>query len=189
MRFSLAILLISVLVSGCRQGMANQARVKPLAETDAFPDGVGARLLPAHTVARGHLDDDEVSYARMVAVEAGSALPLAPSLELLTRGRERYDIHCAPCHDRAGNGNGIIVMHGFPKPPSLHDARLRELPASHYLDVINLGYGAMYPSAPRLERRDRWAVVAYIRALQLSGHATLNDVPPQERLKLESSQP
>jgi mono/diheme cytochrome c family protein len=101
--------------------------------------------------------------------------------ELLARGRERFDVMCAECHDRTGSGNGMVVQRGFPQPPSYHVPRLRNAPIGHFYDVITNGYGVMYSYATRVEPEDRWAIAAYIRALQLSHHSTLSDVPPDER--------
>jgi mono/diheme cytochrome c family protein len=104
---------------------------------------------------------------------------------VLARGRDRFDIYCAPCHSVVGDGDGMVARRGFPHPPSYHTDRLRKAPDEHFFDVITRGYGAMYPYADRLDPSDRWAVVAYIRALQLSQHATLADVPPEQAKLLE----
>jgi mono/diheme cytochrome c family protein len=109
--------------------------------------------------------------------------------ELLNRGRVEYDVFCSPCHDRVGTGNGIVVQRGMPRPPSLHDERQRALTDQHLFDVISNGFGAMYAHGDRVRPRGRWAIVAYVRALQLSQHATLDDVPPevQTRMALEKT--
>jgi mono/diheme cytochrome c family protein len=104
---------------------------------------------------------------------------------VLDRGRERYDIFCAVCHGRTGEGNGMIVQRGFPSPPSYHITRLRNAPPGYLYYVITNGYGVMYSYASRVQPADRWAIVAYIRALQLSRDGTLNDVPPDERAKVQ----
>jgi len=109
----------------------------------------------------------------------------AVTAQLLARGREQYDVFCSPCHDRVGTGGGVIVQRGFPHPPSLHDERLRSADDQHLIDVITRGYGLMYSFADRVQPRDRWAIVAYLRALQLSQHADLADVPPAERAAME----
>jgi mono/diheme cytochrome c family protein len=106
------------------------------------------------------------------------------TVALLERGRERFNIYCAPCHGRAGVGDGMVVQRGMPRPPSLHDERLRAAPDQHVFDVITRGYGVMYSYAMRVQPPDRWAIVAYIRALQLSQHATLADVPTADRDRL-----
>jgi mono/diheme cytochrome c family protein len=116
------------------------------------------------------------------AAAQGNKLPITP--KLLARGRERFDIYCAPCHGYAGRGDGMVARRGFPHPPSYHIDRLREAPDMHFIDVMTHGYGVMYPYADRISRADRWAIVAYIRALQLSQHARLEDVPEKERAAL-----
>jgi mono/diheme cytochrome c family protein len=113
-----------------------------------------------------------------------SAFPFPITRQVLERGRERYNIYCTPCHGYTGEGRGMIVQRGFPQPPSYHTDRLRQAPVGHLYDVISNGYGAMYSYAARISPEDRWAIVAYIRALQLSQHATADDVPEAERTKL-----
>src|SRR5262249_40367540 len=108
--------------------------------------------------------------------------------KLLARGQERYNIYCSPCHSRLGDGRGMIVQRGFPSPPSFHDQRLRDAPAGHFFNVISRGYGAMYSYASRIPVDDRWAIVAYVRALQLSQHAAIEDVPADKRPQLEAKE-
>jgi len=165
--------------------MYNQPRYKTFAANDYFEDGASARPVPPHTVARGHADLDTEYYEGQA--EDGKlveAFPLPVTLAMLNRGRERFDIFCAVCHGRAGEGNGMIVQRGFPAPPSYQIDRLRNAPAGYLYHVITYGYGVMYPYAARVEPADRWAIVAYIRALQLSRHAALDDVPPDRRANL-----
>jgi mono/diheme cytochrome c family protein len=158
----LVLLLAVACGAGCRQDMYNQPKVKPLAASPLFSDGAAARPLVPGTIPRDW---------------HGRAL--------LERGRERFDIYCAVCHDRAGTGQGMIVQRGFPPPPSFHLDRLRAAPIGHFYDVITHGYGAMYPYAARVEPADRWAIAAYLRALQLSQDARPEDVPAGELAKLE----
>jgi mono/diheme cytochrome c family protein len=166
-RGRLAIALgIALLVAGCDVSMTQQRKLKTYAPTDIWADGTSARPLPEGVVAQGDLARDEIA-----------AHPPPVTKALLQRGRERFGIFCAPCHGLDGDGDGIIVRHGFPKPPSYHDARLLAAPASHFYDVISNGYGVMYSYASRVPPRDRWAIIAYIRALQLSHHATLAEIP------------
>ena len=162
--------------SGCRRGMVDQQRLKPLAEENFFADGRGSRVPPrahrrARTIARGRtiLHRQNRRPARRDLSATGHAR------RLLERGRERFEIYCAVCHGRTGEGNGMIVQRGFPQPPSLHEQRLRDAPVGHFFDVITNGYGVMYPYASRVAPEDRWAIAAYIRALQLSQHATPAD--------------
>jgi mono/diheme cytochrome c family protein len=107
--------------------------------------------------------------------------------QALDRGRERYDIYCSPCHGATGDGNGIVIRRGFPTPPSYHIPRLRNAPAGHFFDVMTRGYGVMYSYASRVTPEDRWAIAAYIRALQLSQDGTLSDVPANEMARLKNS--
>jgi cytochrome c553 len=189
MRISIFHLLFSILVllfAGCRRDMFQQPKENPLREDTFFPDGAGSRPIPPHTVARGHLDEDEVFYTGMVGTNLVTQFPFPITREVLERGRERFDIYCAECHGRTGDGNGMIVQRGFPAPPSYHIDRLRNAPVGHFFNVITHGYGVMYSYASRVEPRDRWAIAAYIRALQLSHDATLADVPTNQRAELEA---
>ena len=176
------------LLSGCRQEMYNQPRYKPLGKNDFFPDSRNERPLPDGTVARGFLRADSRFY-RGTSPDGKSLvmeLPIAVSPRLLARGRERYDIYCAPCHDRTGGGAGMVVKRGYRPPPSFHIDRLRDAPVGHFYDVVTNGFGAMPDYAAQIDVPDRWAIVAYIRALQLSQNAKLSDLPPEERTRLEA---
>ena len=162
----LVLVALPLALGACKQSMIQQEKYKTYAPASLWPDGTSARPLPDGTVARGDL-----------ARDAAAAEPPLATPALLRRGRERFDIYCSPCHGLAGEGNGIIPARGFPKPPSYHTDRLRAAPARHFFDVITRGYGVMYSYADRVEPPDRWAIVAYIRALQLSRHARLADMP------------
>jgi cytochrome c553 len=171
---------------GCRQDMFNQPRYKTFAANPFFPDGASARPLPPHTVARGQANvDTEYFQGTTEDGKLVEAMPMPVTPAMLDRGRERFDIYCAVCHGRTGEGNGMIVQRGFPIPPSYHIDRLRNAPVGYLYHVITNGYGVMYPYASRVEPADRWAIVAYIRALQLSRDGTLDDAPPDERAKLQ----
>jgi mono/diheme cytochrome c family protein len=175
-----------VCVAGCRLDMHVQPKYKPLAGTSFFGDGRSARPVVEGTVARGQLHLDEQLYTGKVNGQLATTFPFPITRADLDRGRERYNIYCTPCHDASGTGRGMIVMRGFPQPPpSYHIDRLREAPVGHFFDVITNGLGNMYSYASRISPEDRWRIVAYVRALQLSQSATINDVPPQERGKLE----
>lgn len=147
---------------------------------------MASRPLVAHTVARGHLEADEVLYTGKIGTNLVETFPFPITREVLERGHERFDIYCSPCHGRTGEGNGMVVQRGFPPPPSYHIDRLRQAPAGHFFDVITQGYGIMYSYAQRVEPADRWAIAAYIRVLQKSHDATLAQVPAQQRAKLEA---
>ncbi|MGG5823583.1 c-type cytochrome [Falsiroseomonas sp. HW251] len=172
MRRALLVALLPFALLGCRQEMAQQKRYRTYAAAPLWPDGTAARPLPEGVVAQGDL-----------AFLAAAAQPeVTPAL--LARGRERFDVFCAPCHGLAGAGDGMIVRRGFPRPPSYHTARLRAAPAQHFYDVITDGYGVMYSYAARVPPADRWAIAAYIRALQLSQDAEIAAVPEaRERLR------
>ena len=165
MRFA-PVLPIALALAGCKQEMTQQRRMDTYEATGVWPDGTTARPLPAGTVARGDLDR-----------EARAENPPEVTPALLARGQERYAINCVPCHGIEGDGDGMIVQRGFPPPPSYHTRRLRAVPARHFVDVVADGYGVMYSYAARVAPEDRWAIAAYIRALQLSRHATLAEAP------------
>jgi mono/diheme cytochrome c family protein len=182
------VLFIVFLLPACRKGMVDQQRLKPLAEERFFADGRGSRIPPEHTVARGQLREDEQFFTGKIGDQLAATFPMAITRETLTRGRERFEIYCAVCHGRTGEGNGVIVQRGFPQPPSLHDERLRDAPVGHFFDVETNGYGVMYSYASRISPEDRWAVAAYIRALQLSQHAAPGDVDAAGTKQLEMAQ-
>jgi len=161
--------------------MHDQPKYPPLRASSFFDDDRSARPLVAGTVARGQVREDVVFETGKVGPTESNVFPMAVNVQLLTRGRERFDIYCSPCHGRTGNGDGMIVQRGFRHPPSYHIDRLRAAPPGHFVDVILNGFGAMPDFADRVDARDRWAITAYIRALQLSEHATLSDVPASER--------
>jgi mono/diheme cytochrome c family protein len=164
--------------------MHDQARLESYAASDFFADGAAMRPLPEGVVPAGSAEDEHFATG-MEGDVLTNRFPLAVDRALLERGRERYDIHCAVCHGYTGGGDGIVVQRGFPAPPSLHSARLREAPVGHFIDVMTNGYGVMYPVRARVVPRDRWAIAAYLRALQASRRATLDEVPPEERKRLE----
>ena len=182
------LLLAALGATACRLDMYNQPRTKPDASNDFFRDGTSARPIPAHTVEYHASHENEAFYT---GLDKGDLLvaqmPLQLTPELLERGRERFEIYCAVCHGLTGEGNGEIVQRGFPAPPSYHSERLRNAPIGHFFDVITNGYGVMYSYASRVEPTDRWAISAYIRALQLSQHASPQDLPPNEQRQLETA--
>jgi hypothetical protein len=179
------------LLAGCTrkvsyQVMAEQPRCETLEATPAMNGFECARAPVAGTVARGHLAPDPLLDRGEANGEPTAELPFAPSRAVLERGHDRFDIYCAPCHARTGTGDGMIVRRGFLPPPSLHEPRLREAPIGHFFQVMSSGFGAMPSYAAQVPVRDRWAIAAYIRALQLSQHARLADVPPERRAALEA---
>jgi mono/diheme cytochrome c family protein len=181
-RAFLAWLLIAGL-AGC-DNMQHQDKVRAFTASTHYADGASARHPPAHTVARDApaLDDPVATGSK--AGELLTALPVPLTRDLLERGRERFNIFCASCHGEDGYGRGIVVRRGFPAPPSYYEPWLLQAPVGHLYAVITHGIGRMYPLADRIESRDRWAIVAYLRALQRSQHATLTDLPAAERQRL-----
>jgi hypothetical protein len=169
---------------GCRLDMHTQPKYKSDDPSTFFPDGRANRPEVTDTVARGRLRSDELLYTGRVNGVVAERFPFPITRQVLERGRARYNIYCSPCHDYTGSGRGMIVQRGFPPPPSYHLDRLRRAPAGHFFEVMTDGYGAMYSYAGRITPEDRWAIVAYIRALQRSQHATLDDVPAAERGQL-----
>lgn len=204
-------------LGGCEQAMHDmydQPKYKPLSPSPLFADGNSARPPPRGSVPMAQGADADTTSGRWghftLAPDPGPALPLdahgralvqgmtgerdyaSPlpvTMALLERGRERYDIYCAPCHGRSGNGDGMIARRGFPAPPSYHTDRLRNAPDSHFYQVITHGYGVMYPYSDRVAPADRWAIVAYIRALQLSQHAPRDRLQPQDLARLSTLEP
>jgi cytochrome c553 len=177
-----AVCLALALLSGCRNDMHNQPRMKPLRQSDFFTDHREGRPLVAGTVARGQLIEDRYFLTGMEQVnEPGNRLPFPLTADVLRRGQERFDIYCSPCHSRIGDGNGMIVQRGYRHPPSFHGDTLLIAPLGHFFDVMSNGFGAMPDYAQQLSLADRWAVAAYIRALQFSQNASINDVPPEMR--------
>jgi hypothetical protein len=174
-------------LAGCRQDMHDQPRFKPLAKSDFYTDLRSARPPVEGTVARGQLHEDRYFYTGKLGDNAGDSMPFPVNLEVLERGRERYNIYCAPCHSRLGDGNGVVPSRGFPrKPPSFHDPRLRQAPLGYLFDVMTSGFGIMPSYAAQIPARDRWSIVAYIRALQLSQNATRSDVSPGQKVPSEA---
>ncbi len=182
--FLCLVLGLALMAGGCAPNMFKQPKNKPLSESDFFADGRAARLPVEGTVARGMLHTDERLYTGKTNGLFVGNLPLPVSRDLLMRGRERFDIFCSPCHGRVGDGSGMIVQRGLRRPPSYHIDRLREVPDGYLFDVITNGFGAMPGYASRIGAKDRWAITAYIRALQLSHASKLEDVPEAERSRL-----
>jgi hypothetical protein len=174
------LMICLALITGCALDMRHQPRYEAFEESAFFEDNLSARPPVADTVARGQLRNDEHLYTGQVNGDFAQSFPFTVTLEVLERGRERYDIFCAPCHGRVGDGQGIIVEYGLREPPSFHTPELREKASGYYFDLITRGTRVMPSYASRIRPEDRWAIVAYIRALQLSQNADLSDVPPQE---------
>ncbi len=180
----LAIALLCALgIAGCsntlRQDMANQPRQNPLSPSDFFADGRSERPVVENTVVRGSIQDDSLFVPK-----ESNAFPIPLTAELLERGRQRYGIYCTPCHGIQGDGMGMVAMRGMKHPPSYHQERLRNEPNGYLYDVITNGFGAMYGYSAQISPRDRWAIVAYLRALQLSRNTPVGQLPAELREKL-----
>lgn len=164
-------------LAGCRADMQDQPYQRPLVASDFYADHRSARPIVAGTVARGHLDADTYFYTGKIGSNDGDYLPFPATEQVLARGQQRFNIYCSPCHGELGDGNGMIVQRGYKHPPSYHVDRLRKAPIGYFFDVMTNGYGAMPDYSEQVQPADRWAIAAYIRALQLSQHASEADVP------------
>lgn len=164
--------------------MHDNPRADPLEASRVFADGSASRPLVEGTVPRGFLRDDDLLYTGKSGGQAATEFPFAVTRATLDRGQERYNIFCAPCHSEIGDGRGMVVQRGHRQPPSFHIDRLRQAPPGYVFDVITNGFGAMPDYRSQITPEDRWAVVAYLKALQLSQHATMADVPEAERATL-----
>lgn len=197
--FALAALALAG-IAGCRQDMHNQPKYIPLRASEFFPDGRSARMPVANTVGRntriedvqfykgGNVYEDNYFLTGKIGNQEGDKFPLPLTMEVLQRGQERYGIYCTPCHSRVGDGNGMIVSRGIKRPPSYHEERLKKAPIGHFYDVMTNGFGAMLNYSAQIKPEDRWAIAAYIRALQLSQDAHLADVPETDRSKIRAPQ-
>lgn len=186
----LYLLLLALLLAGCQyQRMTDQPKYETFDPNPFFADGNSSRELVPNTVARGLARTDVQLYEGIADGGPATTFPFTITQQVLERGQERYDIYCTPCHGYDGYGDGIVVQRGFSPPPSFHEDRLREVPPGYMYGVITNGIGAMYSYAVRVKPEDRWAIVAYIRALQLSQNATIEDVPSAERQTLQATTP
>lgn len=192
MRSKWLLLALPVVLAGCRQDMHDQPKFRTYAETSFFPDGRSARPLVDGTIARGKLKTDTALYRGKIGDNFVTMIPAAamkgyPNVKaFIERGQNRFNIYCSPCHGRLGDGEGMVVSRGLKHPPSYHTDRLRNQPVGYYFDVITNGFGAMVSYASRIPVEDRWAIIAYERALQLSQNATVEDVPPADRAQLDA---
>ena len=181
------VVLVALAGLGCRQDMHDQPKYKPYGGSDFFADGRAMRPLVKGTVPRGTLREDERLYTGMLEDDFVTEIPVPVTAELLERGRGEFRVFCSPCHGRTGRGDGVVVQRGFQRPSSFHIDRLRQVPVGYHFDVISNGFGAMSDYSAQVPVEDRWAIAAYIRALQLSQHASPADVPAEHRAELEAS--
>lgn len=175
-------------IAGCRQQMADQPHQRPLEPSNFFDDGMASRPVEPGTVARAGKEQNGLRFHSKVDGKLVDTFPFEVTMEVLARGQERYEIFCSPCHDRLGTGQGMIVRRGFTPARSFHDPRLRDAPAGHFFEVITQGFGQMPSYANQLSEQDRWAVIAYIRALQFSRNVRLDQLPPEDRAKMKATQ-
>ena len=181
------VMIFASLLMGCDMDMARQPRFDPFEASDFFPDRRSARQPVPGTVARGQLRADEHLYRGKTNGKTATTFPFPVTRKVMERGRERYDIYCAVCHDHVGMGRGMAVQRGFPPPPSLHTPRLRAAQPGYFFDVITNGFGVMRSYKAQIAPQDRWAITAYMRALQLSQNAKLGDLSAEEYRKLMGS--
>ena len=176
----------ALLLVGCNNGMRDQPRYEPYEASAFFDNGMSSRPLLPNTVARGQLRSDTLLYAGQAEGRPADEFPFPVTEEVLARGQQRYNIYCTPCHGYTGHGDGIVVQRGFSPPPSFHQDRLRAAPVGHIFGVITNGLGVMYSYGERIPPEDRWAIVAYVRALQLSQNMPLADVPADQQAAIEA---
>ena len=185
-RLSFALLVLpccltTLFVAGCslKQDMARQPKDRPLWPSDFYSDGRSARPLVENTVARGSLENDALFVPK-----DSNTFPLPINMQLLERGQNRFNIYCSPCHGLQGDGDGLVAMRGMKHPPTYHQDRLRQVPNGYIYDVITNGFGVMLDYSAQIAPRDRWAIVAYVRALQFSRNAKISELPPDIRAKI-----
>lgn len=178
-RWAVACLAVVLLLSACGRNMFDQPRADTFEASPFFEDGAAARPLPEGTVSRERGAIDPVYLTGQDEDGTVSDVPVEVSVDFLRRGQERYNIYCAPCHGYSGEGDGMIVQRGFPQPTSFHQQRLLDAPVGYYFNAITNGFGRMFSYASRVPVEDRWAISAYVKALQLSQNATLDDVPEE----------
>jgi|HubBroStandDraft_1064217.scaffolds.fasta_scaffold12770_3 mono/diheme cytochrome c family protein len=172
-----------LILAGCRQDMQDEPKFFPQRGTTFYADGRSVRPQVANTVARSQGDEDSYFYTGLVNGKEGDGLPIDLTADTMARGQERFNVYCTPCHSRVGNGDGMIVQRGYRPAGDFHTERLRNAPLGHFFAVITNGYGAMPDYAAQVTPQDRWAIAAYIRALQLSQNAKQSDVPAGQHVE------
>jgi len=176
-----------LILTACHRNMQEQPKFLPDQQNHDFPNEQVDRRPVEHTVPRGLVDDGSVFYAGQTGNVLATTFPVPVTLDLVKQGQEDFNINCSVCHGRDGYGEGIVVQRGFPQPPSFHSERLRNAPVGHFFQVITHGYGVMYPFGSRITPEDRWAIISYIRALQLSQNATTDQIEPSDQTQLEKA--
>ena len=185
-KFLPAVLSLIFITTACPIDMHIQPYYRPLAKSDFFADGRSARNPVDGTVARGDLREDSYLYTGKIGGNPGEYMPFPVTADVLARGHERFNVYCTPCHGRVGDGNGFIPSRGLKRPPSYHIERLRKAPVGYFFDVMTNGFGVMPDYSAQVAPRDRWAIAAYIRALQLSQNATSADVPAGQKVPADA---
>ncbi|HUB66631.1 MAG TPA: cytochrome c [Candidatus Methylacidiphilales bacterium] len=180
-------LAVTTSLTGCHRDMYEQPKILPEQQNEYFPSQAVDLAPPAHSVPRGGVADDSPFYTGHDGAALTDRIPIPVTPALMSQGRDLFEINCSMCHGRDGYGQGIVVQRGFPAPPSYHTDRLRKAPVGHFFEVITNGYGVMYPFGSRLSPEERWAVIAYIRALQFSQDAPLSELNPEDQKKVEAS--
>jgi mono/diheme cytochrome c family protein len=183
MTFRGNLLIACFLIAGCND-MYDGHKLKPLEESKFYADRRSARPLPEGTVARGHARTEELLYTGMIDSAVADVFPFPVTEQVVQRGQDQFNTFCSPCHGRLGDGGGMIVQRGFPRPNSFHSDSVRGKPAGFYFDVITNGFGRMYSYAPSVAVNDRWAIISYIRALQLSQRAPYDQLPAVDKQKI-----
>jgi len=176
-----------LILTACHRNMQEQPKFLPDQQNHDFPNEQVDRKPVEHTVPRGPVDDGSVFYTGQTGSVLATTFPVPVTLDLVKQGQEAFNINCSVCHGRDGYGEGIVVQRGFPQPPSFHSERLRNAPVGHFFQVITHGYGVMYPFGSRITPEDRWAIISYIRALQLSQNATTDQMEPSDKTQLEKA--
>jgi hypothetical protein len=174
-------------VAACRQDMHDQPKYRGLRGSDFFADGQSARPLVANTVPRGRLNEDTLLTTGKEGENPTTVFPFPITEQVMARGQERFDVFCSPCHGRTGLGDGMVVRRGYRRPPAFSDERVRTAPVGHLFDVMTNGFGAMPDYQVQIPVNDRWAIAAYVKALQLSAYAPLEDVPAADRGRLDEN--
>ena len=181
-------ILAAATASACRQDMHDAAKLEPLEKSEFFKDHRASRQLIPNTIARGHLKEDKLMFTGRDGDALSETFPFPVTEGVLKRGQERFNIYCTPCHSRTGDGNGMVAQRGFKHPPSFHEDRLRQMAPGYFFTVMTNGFGQMPSYALQVQPEDRWAITAYIKALQLSRHASVGDLTAEEKMRLEKGE-
>jgi mono/diheme cytochrome c family protein len=178
--------MLAVTATACRQDMHDAPKLEPLEKSEFFQDGRASRQLLANTIARGKLKEDKLLFAGRDGDAISETFPFPVTEGVVARGRERFNIYCSPCHAQTGEGNGMIVQRGYKQPPSFHEERLRVMPAGYFFQVMTNGYLTMPSYSLQVSPEDRWAIAAYVKALQLSRNVSASELSADERAKVDS---